>query len=308
MGVAWLNLWRERKTPGRDGVLLAAALVVGYAPWLPNLLFQAAHTGAPWAERPSPLALLGVAGGLFGYLALPLLALAVYSARGRIRDDAVRSLFVILIVAAAVAWLCAQIEPSWSTRYLAVLFGPGLLAIAATVSHGNRWTAVALTGVLAVWVVSGSAPAKSNVRTVAHDVRTELHTGDLVVSTQPEQVPVLDRYLPDGLVYLTPLGVASDPRITDWRDGLTRLRHGYAQTTLEPLVAKLTRGQRILLVTPVIGNSRSQAPWQRAIRTRTREWRQSLRDDPHLRRVGSVSPSLFSSRRNAVRALVYEVR
>jgi uncharacterized membrane protein len=105
MGVAWLALWREGRVPGRDGWLLAAGLAVAYAPWLPNLLFQAAHTGAPWAERPSPLALLGVPGGLFGYVAMPLLALAVYGARGRVRDDAVRSLVVIAVVAAGAAGL-----------------------------------------------------------------------------------------------------------------------------------------------------------------------------------------------------------
>jgi hypothetical protein len=288
--------------------VVAVGVAVLYLPWVPSLLFQAAHTGAPWAERPSPLALLGIAGGLFGWVAMPLLALAVHGARGRVRDEAVRALFVIVLVAAGAAWLCSQIEPAWSTRYLAVLFGPGLLALAATVSHGNRWTAVALAGVLAVWVVSGTPATKSNVRTVAADVTPELRAGDLVVSTQPEQVPVLDRYLPDGLVYVTPLGVASDPRITDWRDGLDRLRHGRAERELEPLVAKLTRGQRILLVTPVTGHRRSQAPWQRAVRARTREWRASLRGDARLRPVGSVPASLFPSRRNAVRALIYEVR
>ena len=34
----------------------------------------------------------------------------------------------------------------------------------------------------------------------------ELRPGDLVVCAQPEQVPVLSRYLPPGLRYLTPLG------------------------------------------------------------------------------------------------------
>jgi hypothetical protein len=307
MSIAWLSLWREGRVPGRDGLLLGAGLAVAYAPWVPNVLFQAAHTGAPWAERPSPLALLGVPGGLFGYLAMPLLALAVYGARGRIRDDAVRALMVIVIVAACGAWLSSQLEPAWSTRYLAILFGPLLLALAATVSRGNRWTAAALVGVLAVWVIGGSAPAKSNVRTVAADVTPSLRPGDLVVSTQPEQVPVLDRYLPGGLVYVTPLGVVADPRITDWRDGLVLMRHGRAQRELDPLVAKLVRGQRILLVTPVATRRGATAPWQRAVRARTREWRASLESDPRLHRLGRIPRSAFADGRSGVRAEVFEV-
>ena len=47
------------------------------------MLSQAAHTAAPWAERPSPLLLLGLPGGLFGYVALPLLAIAVFFALRR---------------------------------------------------------------------------------------------------------------------------------------------------------------------------------------------------------------------------------
>jgi mannosyltransferase len=308
MAAAWLSLWREGRVRAREGLLLAVGLAVAYAPWIPNLLFQTAHTGAPWAERPSPLALLGVPGGVFGYVAIPLLALAVYGARGRMRDDAVRVLVIITVVTACGAWLSSQLEPAWSTRYLAVLFGPLLLALAGTVARGNRFTAAALAGVLAVWVIGGSGPAKSNVRTVAADVTPEVRAGDLVVSTQPEQVPVLHRYLPAGLVYVTPLGVAADPRITDWRDGLARMRHGRAQTTLEPLVAHMVRGQHVLLVTPVPTRRGMHAPWQRAVRTRTREWRHSLRSDRRLQRVGSVPGAALGSGRSAVRATVFTVR
>ena len=66
MAVAWLWLWRAGRVDGRDGALLAAAVALVYAPWLPSLVFQAANTAAPWAERPSPLLLLGIPGALFG--------------------------------------------------------------------------------------------------------------------------------------------------------------------------------------------------------------------------------------------------
>src|SRR3954452_23065238 len=309
MAVAWLALWREGRVRPRDGLLLGAFLALAYAPWVPNLLFQTAHTGAPWAERPSPLALLGVPGGLFGWVALPLLALAVYGARGRLREPGVRTLVLITVVAACGAWLSSQLEPAWSTRYLAVLFGPLLLALAATVSRGNRFTSAALVAVLAVWVLGDSGPAKSNVRTVATDVTPDIRPGDLVVSTQPEQVPVLHRYLPPGLVYVTPLGFVPDPRITDWRNGLFLLRHGIASRELEPIVEHLVTGQRILLVTPLQGGRRrSQSPWLRAVRVRTRGWRRPLHSDPRLRLIGRAPGTAFGGRRSAVRAEVLEVR
>ena len=40
--------------------------------------------------------------------------------------------------------------------------------------------------------------SKSNARAVAARATPDLRPGDLVVSTQPEQVPVLYRYLPPG--------------------------------------------------------------------------------------------------------------
>ena len=46
-----------------------------------------------------------------------------------------------------------------------------------------------------------------------------IRPGDVVASTQPEQVPVLSRYLPSGVLYVTPLGMVFDERVTDWRNG-----------------------------------------------------------------------------------------
>src|SRR3954453_15211263 len=290
MGGAWLVMWRRGQVPARDGARLGAALALVYAPWLPVVIFQTAHTAAPWAERPSPLLLLGVPGGLFGYVALPLLALAVFFALRRHppTDRAVRVLAAIAVATASLAWICSQIQPAWSTRYLAVVLGPLLLALASVIAKGARWTVLALAGVAIVWLMSGPPPVKSNVKTVSADVAPSIRHGDLVVSTQPEQVPSLYRYLPQGVVYLTPLGLVSDPRQTDWRDGLNRLRHGQAETELLPAVGRMDAGKRILIVTPVLGKRLSQAPGSRAGRSRTREWRAALASSPPLRALGEV--------------------
>jgi len=280
-----------------------------YLPWLPMVLSQAAHTAAPWAERPSPLLLLGFAGGLFGYLALPLLAIAVFFAvrRHPPHDQAVRVLAALAVATTVLAWLCSQIEPAWATRYLAVVLGPTLLALASVVSRGRLWTIVALVGVAVVWVVSGGPPpTKSNVRTVSSGVAPSIRPGDLVISTQPEQVPALYRYLPPGVVYLTPMGLVSDPRQTDWRNGLQRMRSGQAETELLPAISRLDRGRRVLIVTPEPGTRLSQAPWARAIRIRTREWRAAMQADDRLQAIGTVETLPW--RKNTVRAELYQVR
>jgi hypothetical protein len=319
MAAAWLGLWRARRVERRDGVLLGAAVAALYAPWVPSLVFQALHTGAPWAARPSPLWLLGVPGALFGYVAAPFLLAAVITARRGRRDEAVdvarrdpprneavRALAVVAVAAVAAAWLASQFQPAWTPRYLAVLFGPLLLALAATVSRGTRWTAAALAAVAAIWLVTPAPAAKSNVRALAAAVH--VRPGDLVVSTQPEQVPVLHRYLPAGAVYVTPLGVVPDPRMVDWRDGLARLRAGRAGRVLGPLLDHVEPGRRILLVMPVRRRSGWEGSWTRVVRVRTREWRAALAADPRVRLIGRAPPSAFPRARSAVRAVVFELR
>ena len=307
MAAGWAWLWRQGRVDGRDGARLAAAVALLYALCLSSLAFQAANTAAPWAERPSPLHLLLVPAGLFGAMAVPGLAIAVATALRRERaPEGAGLLVVITAVAATVAFLGSQLEAAWSARYFAVLFGPLLLALAAVLARGTAWTWAALLGVLGVWLASGPAPAKSNVRAVAATVAPAIRAGDVVACTQPEQVPVLYRYLPSGPLFVTPLGTVADPRLTDWRDGVERLRAGRAEHVLAPLVDRLAPGRRILLILPV--DVHSQAEWSRTIRVRTREWRDWLRADRALRPLGRAPRSTWPPRRSRVRAELFEVR
>ncbi len=113
MAGAWLIMWRRGQIAARDGLTVGAAVALVYAPWLPVVVSQTAHTAAPWAERPSPLVLLGVPGGLFGYVALPLLAVVVFFALKRHppTDRAVRVLAAIA-VATASARLAVLADPA----------------------------------------------------------------------------------------------------------------------------------------------------------------------------------------------------
>ena len=69
---------------------------------------------------------------------------------------------------------------------------------------------------------AGSPVTKSNARAVAVSAAQSVRPGDLVVVTQPEQVPVLRYYLGPGYRWATTLGRMPDPLIFDWRDAVSR--------------------------------------------------------------------------------------
>jgi mannosyltransferase len=260
-----------------DRRLVAPVVALLYLPWLPSLVFQALHTGAPWSEQPSVLYLV------------PVALLVAW----RPRDE------LVLMTAAGIglAWAASQITPAWSARYLFVFFGPLLLLVV----RRPAW----MVAVLAAGVVLVGAPTKSNARAVAASVAQSVRPGDLVVSTQPEQVPVLHRYLPAGVTYLTPLGRPADPSFTDWRDALPRLRAARADRVLVPRLRALAPGRRVVLVMPVARRARS--PWARAVRARTREWRAALHADPRLRPLGGTSDPDPRRFRSAVQAELFEI-
>ena len=120
--------------------------------------------------------------------------------------------------------------------------GPLLLALAAVVSRSARWGALALVGVAVVWLVSGPPAIKSNVRTVSTGIAPagparrprRLHPARAGAGAVP--LPAA------GVVYRTPMGLVDDPRQTDWRDGLERLRAGQAARELLPAIARLDAG------------------------------------------------------------------
>jgi len=312
MVVAWVLLWRRGRVSGRDGLLVGGAVLLLYAPWIPTLISQAQHTAAPWSDRPTPMYLLWIPFTLFGDddFATPLLMLAVLFAlrRAHDRDGTIRLLAGIAVTAALAAWIGSQIQPAWANRYFAVLLGPLVLALAAILSRGPRLSAVALVGVLGIWLANAPIAERSNVRTVAAEVTPVIRPGDVVASTQPEQVPVLSRYLPSGVLYVTPLGMVFDERVTDWRNGLERLRGGKPGRDLLPLLGRLGPGRRILLVTPIPNRPLSDAPWKRATRARTREWRRALSHDPRLREIEAEPRGPLKRLRSTVRAEVFEVR
>jgi mannosyltransferase len=321
-GAAWLGLVAAVPAgPARRELLRAGAIGFGgalalYLPWIPTTLYQAAHTGAPWAEPPTVLALLGAPGRMLGKLAQVALLLTagaglagLLSRRGGRLSPTGRAaacLLAISVLTVLLAWTASQVSPAWANRYLAMAVAPLLLATAAGLAHAGRLGIAGLVVAAALAAGTTAPDEKSNVRDVAEAIAPSLRAGDLVVSTQPEQVPVLAYYLPDGLRYATLTGVLRDTGVTDWRDGPERLGATSAERNLEPLLDGLEPGQRMALVEPIFFDVRRwQAPWTELVRLRTQQWRQHLSNDRRFG-VSALEPPPLSIEfgPNAVRATV----
>jgi mannosyltransferase len=316
-GVAWLVLlWRaqpaERRRLLRTGLLAYGGVVLLYAPWIPTALYQAAHTGAPWSKAPSLAALASVPAVILGEVA----ELAVFLAAGtgvllllRVRGALSRTALALLLIAVitiVLAWLGSQLSPAWAIRYLSAGVPAFLLLAAAGFAHAGRLGLVGLAVVAVLWAIDGAPSEKSNVRAVAEAIGPSLRPGDLVVATQPEQVPVLHYYLPAGLRYATLTGPVADTGVTDWRDGVERLRGTSAQRDLAPLLEALKTGERMALVVPQIyALGRWTAPWTEQVRLHSEEWLQYASNDARLGLTTVEPADPFPSSRNPVRALVY---
>ena len=321
-GVAWLVLLAlargtERRRLALTGLLGYGLAALLYLPWLPNMLYQAAHTGAPWSQAPSLAALASTPAKLLGTEAEIAVLLAggagivVLLARrhaGRLTPPgrAVLALLIIGVLTIVVAWLSSQFSPAWANRYLSAALGPWLLLTAAGLAYAGRLGLVGLALIAVLWAIDGAPKVKSNVRQVTAAIAPSLRTGDLVISTQPEQIPVLHYYLPPGLNYASLTGPVPDVGVTDWRDGVERLAATSPGRDLAPLLDALPSGRRVALVQPIFYYlGRWSAPWTKQVRLKSEQWDQYLSNDPRFGVVRVEPADPFPTRRNPVRATVY---
>jgi mannosyltransferase len=305
-----------RASRRRDGLLAFGAVAVMYAPWLPTLAFQAAHTGAPWSQRPGYDALSEVPKRLLGRAAPSVLLLVagagivamVQARQGRRLSPEARgvvALAILVVVTVGLAFLASLASPAWANRYLAVAVAPTLMLAAAGLAAARGLGLAALLVVAFLWFQDKPPEEKSNVRAIAAAIGPSLAPGDMVVSTQPEQVSVLHYYLPKGLDYATLTGPVADVGVTDWRDGVERLRASSPRKDLEPILDSLAPGRRLVLISPTIYNKkRWKAPWTALVRQRSEEFNQYVSNDARFRVIVIEPLSLLPRRPNPVHATV----
>lgn len=230
-----------RRAAGLTLVALLAGFVL-FAPWVPSFLYQAKHTGTPWAQRGdfTDLGLvLGDFGGLgarpgeiLGYVYAGLLLLGLFGAAAgplgihldlRVRPAARPlgwTLGATLVLAIGLSELG---DSAYSARYTAVVFVPllGVLALGvASIAHAG-----VRAGVLAVIVllgVLGSYPDVTTNRTqageAAADIRRLGRPGDVVAYCPDQLGPAVDRLLPAGRFQQVAYPRRQDPDMVDWVD------------------------------------------------------------------------------------------
>ncbi len=287
----------------KDALLAFGGAAILYLPWVPTLLYQASHTGAPWANKPRlgvPIQIArDVLGGYGPAIAVLLgagfgLALALRARRERERLS-VWVLVTIPAVTLGLAWLLSQLSPAWASRYFAAALGPMILLMALGFARARMLGLVALACACAFWIdpteyVDGY---KSDVRDIGAEVGAQMRSGDLVISGQPEQTPLVWYYMPGGLRYADTIGPVGDPRHMDWVDALDKLEAAEPREVLPPLLANLRPGQKVLFVRPLTeGVENWRAPWTQLVRRRSAQWGAILAGDTTLRQV-QVAPQFY---------------
>jgi mannosyltransferase len=295
----------ERRTLLRDAVTGYGVAVLLYLPWIPSFVSQYLHTGAPWAQAPtfhtlvhSPDLLLGGFAGTVAVLLAAGFGLNALANSGRLeRRVLVPALVVLAVLPIVIAWLLSQASPAWATRYLAIGVPPMLLMAAFGLRRAGGLGIVALVLIAVMWGTTGAPSSKSNVHYVATTLGADLHRGDIVMSTQPEQTSVLAYYLPRNLdlTFATPFGIQKDTGITDWRDGAAHFDRTGVDTQLIPLLKNMRVGQQILLIKPIISvPARWKAPWTSRVRDRSMEYRGVMIGDPSLELL-TIVPTNYGS-------------
>jgi mannosyltransferase len=226
---------RGRRPAGR----LAAAVLAGFVlwiPWVPTFVYQSRHTGTPWAAAASLPAGLQVfwpnlggpnlvmaAFGLAMLLAFLVGATVDRGPRPRPLTSWTLALVTVATVALGVGGAILS-SSAVSTRYLAVAV-PLVVVVAAlgiaTLPPTRRWAALALVGVLGLWLATVDV---AHPRTPAARVVDELvagsQPGDVVVYCPDQLAPAVHRLLEQRHLDLTEVVVptGSTPARVDWVD------------------------------------------------------------------------------------------
>ena len=286
---------RDWRSVLRDAAVPFALVAVGYLPWLPSLLAQVRNTGAPWSYTPSARDVVRELAALFrderilvGLVLAAGVGLGPLARRWRSRDALVIvSLTVLAVVPVIIGWGLAHVEPSWATRYLAVVVAPLLVIVGVGLARagGVGIAGLAITALLIVQPITRvdgmplPRSAKSNAREVAALLAPRLEPGDLVIVAQPEAVPLLRSELGPELTYADPMGLDRDPTTMDWRDAEAHLRAASYADDIAPLIDGMRVGQRVLIVGPANPSKSTDTTWIKLFRASGKRIERAVRGD-----------------------------
>jgi mannosyltransferase len=309
LAVATVLAARER---WRLFAVAAVGVAVLYLPWVPTLLSQARHTGAPWSTRPSLHDLVLSAGEVLGgdaaFVGLVLVGgVASWAVLAHARGEEHAIVYALVGVTATTivaAFIASQISPAWTERYFAVIAGPMLLLAAQGLARARGLGFAALVAVVFVYAGYSTHDNKENARGIARGVQPYLRPGELIVSTHPEQTPVLRYYVGPGYRWATTLGRTPDPHIFDWRDAVDRLDATKAQPALDRLVRGVPVGHEFVVIAPVFRDYRAwRAEWTKLVWRKATAWNWLLEHDSRVRLVAHVASDEIALRENYFKPL-----
>ncbi len=297
--IAVALVWRlsdDRANLVRDAIYAYVGAGVLFLPWLPEFIYQATHTAAPWDTAPrfgvpvqlarnvlggDRVAVALVAGALIGVVPLML--------RGTRRTLDARLMWVLVTIPTAtlvLAWLSSQVTPAWVPRNFAPIVGPILLLLALGLARAGAigLVAIVLSVVFVVNQASYSPQYKSDMQIVGSEMGPLLHRNDLVIVGQPEQTPLAYYYLPAKLRFAnTDGGAVSDPTYMNWVGALDRLRSATWPATVRKLIDGLAPGQQLLFIRPLTEGAQNwQSSWTSLIRRRSAQWGAIIAADRQL--------------------------
>ena len=307
----------DRRALIKDLVIGFGAAGVLYLPWLPTLLYQTAHTGAPWLNSPRFGAPIQITRTLLGGGTVTVAILlaggsgvaAVLASRAKDEErTAIYTALAVGVATLAIAWFFSQVSPAWTTRYLGVALGPIFLLASIGLARAGNLGLVALVIILGIWAVPTTANLqnKSNISDLAKAVEDRLRPGDLVITLQPEQHPLVHYHLPGGLREATQIGMVQTKGVMDWRDAQDKLEDATPAKNLTPLLDSLPPSRRVLLVHPVTSDIDAwDAPWTQLVRRRSAQWGRAMELDRRFTREAAVPSFYRRARRIGVRGVLY---
>jgi hypothetical protein len=290
---------RRRDRLRRAGVAFGVPVLL-YLPWLPTVLYQAAHTGAPWSSVPGLADVWLVRTWLLaGPVALTALALAVATAAIVLwpRRPEWTQLAVLAWLAGGtllLAFAANQAKPAWADRYAVILLGPLLLLGALAISRTGAAGLVAAVAISLAWIHQPpyhEISHRSNARVIAGEVERHARPGDLVIDDVPESLPVMRHYLGPGLRYATTMGRPADPLVMDWRNALARMR-AEPVAAVRAIADAQPAGSRVVVLRPLDHGPIPNA-WKETIRRRARRLSRALRHDASLRFVRRLARGFY---------------
>ncbi|MBV9098195.1 MAG: glycosyltransferase family 39 protein [Frankiaceae bacterium] len=250
-GELWLA-WRRRDPAARRALLALVLGCVAFLPWVPILLYQSKHTGAPWAAPPDGSAVLDTIEAWMGgantfaqiatLVALAAVVLALIGRRGGRGHVVLGTTFARLptrLLAAAMGVLVIAIvvdavgRQAYAPRYSAMGAALFLVVVACGIAvlptrRARRlMLAVLVVADLTVCALNAWQP-RSQAGLVAAVLDRQARPGDVIVYCPDQLGPQTARLTHTGVRQVVFPNFGS-PAVVDWVDYRARIRDANAQ-------------------------------------------------------------------------------